>query len=469
MDDPLFVARRAFIERTDKRSIKMQIQEYIKKAKDECQINLEKRRAKLKYLIKEEDRRYFAEYEGNVKSSVEENVKKRQEFLLNLKKIKAKEEEDFVKNRTLHNFFSYCDMIRTEIVKQNAKSMTMTRLAQMEERKLLNQNERDEECFYVQSEDLYRSFDDHNEQRIACCQKVMSCESGKEHLEGIKKNAEVLRKSKEAEALKRKQRIEKERADAVIQRGDDLKRKEELMARNLQETMEAKEQRDFLEKSKKEFDEYYQNLLLCDIAKDECSKEDNSRAQHLSNEEFKTYMKHVKEDVRSRDKKTDDIMEAERNRIICKRAYERKPRAFMTRDPPPKSGICETRDVCKSTNLVEANRCAELYATSLPMKSPRKIDKYQSQQQWMAELDKQVAEAMSYKKKIQKDLQREHRIMIEDASRCHKVLEANKHTRLDNRPVHPNWAYLDCKCGDSQNFIMPNINYTKQKLSAVHN
>lgn len=469
MDDPLFVARRDFIERTDKKSIKMQIQQYVKKAKDECQLNLEKRRAKLKSLIKEEDRLHFAEYEGNVKSSVEENVKKRQEFLMDLKKFKAKEEEDFVKNRTLHNFFSYCDAIRTEIVRQNAKSMTMTRLAQMEERKLLNQNERDEDCFYLESENRYSAFNDQNEQKIVCCQKLRACESGKDHLEAIKKNAEMLKKEREAEALKRKQRIAKEKADALIQRGDDAKKKEELIARNQLETKEAKEQRDYIEKSKKEFDAYYQNLLLCDIAKDECSEENKSREKHFSNEEFKSYMKHVKDDIKCRDKVSDEMLEAEKNRIICKQAFERKPRASLIRDPPPKSGICETVDVCRNIDLLTANKCAELYTTSLPMKSPRKVDKYQSQRQWLAELDKQVAETLAYKKKVQDDLLIDHKNMLEDASRCQKVLEANKHTRLDNRPVHPNWSYLDCKCGDSMAFVMPDINYTKQKLSAVHN
>lgn len=464
----MIAARQAFINRTDKRSINMQIQQYVKKAKDECLANLEKRRVKLKSLIEGEDRLYFDEYEGNVKSSVEEDLKKRKEFLLNLKRIKGKEEADFVKSRTLQNFFNSCDQIRTEVVKQNAKSMTMTRLAQIEEHKLLDKNERDEDCFYVESENLYKSFDDHNEKRMECCQKVMACEAGKEQLEDIKKNVEKRKKEREAEALKRKQRIEKERVEAAIQKGDDIKKKEELAARNILETRLAKEHRDYLEKTKKDFDEYYQNLILCDIAKDEDAEEDTSRAQHRSNEEFKTYMKHVKKDVKCRDKKTDETIDAEMNRLLCKRAFERKPRAAVVRDPPPKSRVCETKDVCKTTDLVEANRCAELYATSLLMKSPRKIDKYQSQKQWRAELDKQVAEAMEFKKQIQEKICKEHKIIAEDAARCDKVFEANKHTTLDNRPVHSNWSYLDCDCGDSQRFVMPNINYTRPQLSDIH-
>lgn len=468
MEDQILKNRREFIDRTDKRSIKRQIQNYINNAKEECSKNLESRREKMRQLINEEDNSYFSEYEANVKSAVEENVKKRQEFLLNLKRIKDKEEENFVRNKTLQCFFDHCDGVRTEVVKQNAKTMTMTRLAQIQERKLLQQNEIDEDCFYVQSENLCKQFDDENEHKFACCQKMIACKAGNDHLQAIHRNAELLKKKKEAEALKRKLRLEKERADAVIQRGDEAKRKEELIAKKLFDTKQSKEQRDYLEKSKKEFDEYYQNLILCDIKRDECAIQDQSRCHHISNENFKNYMKTVKNDVKTRNKHTDSLLEAEWNKIICKRAEDRKPKIKFIRDPPPPSGICQKVDICNNYDLLKANRCAELYATSLPMKSPRRRNLQESRKQYKAELDEQIAANMAYKKVEQERFQLEEKVCADDAARCDKILEANIHTRLDNRPVHPNWSYMDCKCGDSMNFVMPNINYTKPKSEVHH-
>lgn len=98
------ILHQQFIENTTKKNCFNEIKKSVDLARKILKQNLDLKREKLSKLLKNEERNYENEFKTFVKGRIERDINEREKRLITIKKEKERQDEEFVKKKTIQQY-----------------------------------------------------------------------------------------------------------------------------------------------------------------------------------------------------------------------------------------------------------------------------------------------------------------------------------------------------------------------------
>ncbi|XP_017493240.1 PREDICTED: cingulin-like, partial [Rhagoletis zephyria] len=445
------VARHFFIERTDRKSLYIQLKKLVQTAQNVAAKELDQRRQMMRRMLEHEDQIYEEEFANKVKSRIDEDIKKRNNILLMIKEERHRQEKVFLEKKKVQQQFESCYEIRETLRSKETLQVKEAQLEQITEKERALRRERQLDDYWCQVGDVNaRRYDQRqaDENQAKCdIQRNMRCtldEQIKEHKRELEQKCALKRQ--EAEELARVmeelrlEEFERRRlglsAKTISYRKELLNMMAEIKARReAQECESAEEHR----------------ALICQIAKEQqewsAALLQRKRAVYNATIEYLDYvrrMRKLEEDAQNmRDARIDDLRHVD----ICTKSNiqeETKRKAQM-------AALCYAelrRQICQEyeRRLREAQEQREQKIIENRFARPEKTraDILAERRKMRQGLDEQLIENARLHSEEEEKYNASLQIAINDAEYCRQLAEKYLSAGVDYLPPHPNWLIYAC-------------------------
>ncbi|XP_023159084.1 trichohyalin-like [Ceratitis capitata] len=135
-----------FMKNSERRSVYKQIKDLVKKAQTVAQKELEQRRQRLQAKLELEDKLYQEEFAENVKSRIDEDIRKRKDNLITIKSERDRRDKEFLQEMNIKRELEDCYEIREALTRRDMLQVKEAQLEQITEkqRALIRQRQNDE-------------------------------------------------------------------------------------------------------------------------------------------------------------------------------------------------------------------------------------------------------------------------------------------------------------------------------------
>ncbi|CAD6992680.1 unnamed protein product [Ceratitis capitata] len=410
-----------FMKNSERRSVYKQIKDLVKKAQAVARKELEQRRQRLQAKLVLENKLYQEEFAENVKSRIDEDIRKRKDNLIEIKSERDRRDKEFLQEMNIKRELEDCYEIREALTRRDMLQVKEAQLEQITEnqRVLIRQRQTDEYWRKV-CDTRARHYEKQleNEQRLLEIYKPTRAEvwMSKSHCT----STSVARAAEDA--IYRKELLDMIAEKKAKREGEECDRIEEH--RKLMREIASEQQDHSAALVRRKRAVYKATMEYIDYARRLHKLEEDAQAARYARIDD---LRHVDICTKSnlalevkRKAKLAKLYYAELRRQMCDE-YERRLREVHER---PRTKIIENRFVHPEKSK------AELLA---------------EQRKGREELDHQLAENA--------------RLQAEEEE---KVAEQYIADQKDHLPTHPNWLIYQCP---NKNFAVQRVSSEVQRLS----
>ncbi|CAD6992686.1 unnamed protein product [Ceratitis capitata] len=455
-----------FMKNSERRSVYKQIQDLVKNAQTVARKELEQRRQRLQAKLVLENKLYQEEFAENVKSRIDEDIRKRKDNLIEIKNERDRRDKKFLQKMNIKRELEDCYEIREALTRRDMLQVKEAQLEQITEnqRVLIRQRQTDEywrKVYDTRARHYEKQLE--NEQRLL---RNIQTHKGRGLDEQIalhqhERELELERKRQEAEELaKHLQEISLEKCRLRVPPKMQIYRKELLDMIAEKKAKREGEERDRIEEHRK---------LMREIASEQ---QDHSaallqrkRAVYKATMEYIDYARRlhnlVEDAEAARNARIDDLRHVD----ICTKsnlALEVKQKAELAKlyYAELRRQMCEEYE--RRLREAQEMREQEVIENQFVHPAKSKAELLAEQRKVREELDHQLAENARLQAEEEEKYNKQLELVADDRNFCKRVAEQYIADQKDHLPTHPNWLIYQCP---NKHFAVKCVSPERQGLS----
>lgn len=455
------------LKRVDKASLKNKIEQLVEKSMRQREIELNKKREKLRRLFHQEDTIFHDEVKESMAEKINREMQERKNKILATQQQRERETMEFLKQKKLQQYVSACDDVRPYLRQQLLIDSKACQRSQMEDRKRQQQVARETQSMWMEiaqrtnNVQLEREKEERRKRKIYAknTEEYLRRQMEEKRLDKVK----FIEMASSEERRRNEEELEKQKAEDANERKEIIKKRVKLVSDLKDQLQQAEQERLARKAQEAELNHLFNDSIKKDLEKQILDKKSEIEALKEETTHYLNYVEKMKKERQLEENKKDRIIEEirikkEKEQIAKNQEDAQKRRNFLEQIyEKQRLQVKDNEERQKAKNEQEFKEAAEERA-KIDLKAEQEIEmmrKHQQAKLYAKDLIDQEEYFRAEAKKAKEHEEAKLRKILEENRKCEEEARKFVSQNIDVLPPHPHTKIMKSRkeCTHTQDHI----------------